>query len=158
MCEEMRTFKALSVKQPWANMIASGEKTIETRLWPTKYRGPLLIVSSRSPKIAQNGCAVALVNVADCRPMMCSDEQAARCEIYPGACAWILESGWPALHSYPFPRRLLERRGTETIGYRSSSSLRHLFQSFNEAYNPFRCSQRASNALCYCDQSTTLTE
>jgi hypothetical protein len=33
--------KALSVKQPWANMIASGKKTIETRKWPTDYRGVL---------------------------------------------------------------------------------------------------------------------
>jgi hypothetical protein len=92
MCEEMKIFKALSVKQPWANMIASGEKTIETRLWPTRYRGPLLIVSSRSPKIAPTGCALALVEVVDCRPMTKSDEQAARCEIYPGAYAWVLHN------------------------------------------------------------------
>jgi len=38
--------KALSVKQPWANKIASGEKTIEVRTWYTHYRGPLLIVLS----------------------------------------------------------------------------------------------------------------
>lgn len=43
--------KALSVKQPWANMIASGEKTIETRTWMTGYRGQVLIVSSKQPRI-----------------------------------------------------------------------------------------------------------
>ncbi len=43
--------KALSAKQPWANLIAAGEKTIETRTWATRYRGPLLIVSSRRPRI-----------------------------------------------------------------------------------------------------------
>ena len=31
--------KALSVKQPWANKIASGEKSIETRYWKTDYPG-----------------------------------------------------------------------------------------------------------------------
>lgn len=35
--------KMLSVRQPWANLIAMGIKSIETRSWPTKYRGPLAI-------------------------------------------------------------------------------------------------------------------
>ena len=56
--------KALSVKQPWANMIASGEKTIETRTWMTSYRGQVLIVSSKQPRIKPAGCAVAVVTLA----------------------------------------------------------------------------------------------
>ncbi len=40
--------KALSIKQPWAAAIATGLKTIETRTWKTKYRGPILIVAGRS--------------------------------------------------------------------------------------------------------------
>ena len=35
--------KALTVKQPWAWAIASGEKGIENRTWAPAYRGPLLI-------------------------------------------------------------------------------------------------------------------
>lgn len=35
--------RALSLWQPWASLIALGEKKIETRDWATKYRGPLLI-------------------------------------------------------------------------------------------------------------------
>ncbi|MHB1844897.1 MAG: ASCH domain-containing protein [Deltaproteobacteria bacterium] len=84
--------KALSVQQPWANMIASGEKTIETRTWTTAYRGPLLIVSSREPKIEPVGCAVAVVLLEDCRPMTRKDERAACCRIYPDAQAWVLSS------------------------------------------------------------------
>ena len=38
---------AISVRQPWAGLIASGQKTIETRTWETRYRGPLLIASSK---------------------------------------------------------------------------------------------------------------
>jgi len=38
--------KALSVRQPYAELIARGVKTIEVRTWRTDYRGPLLIVSS----------------------------------------------------------------------------------------------------------------
>lgn len=39
---------ALSVKQPWANLIATGRKTVEVRTRRTNYRGPLLIVASQT--------------------------------------------------------------------------------------------------------------
>lgn len=39
--------KALSLLQPWATLIAIGAKTIETRSWATKYRGPLAIHASK---------------------------------------------------------------------------------------------------------------
>ena len=32
---------ALSVRQPWAELILTGRKTIELRTWTTSYRGPL---------------------------------------------------------------------------------------------------------------------
>lgn len=35
--------KAITIRQPWASLIAAGVKTIETRSWSTKYRGPLAI-------------------------------------------------------------------------------------------------------------------
>ena len=35
--------KALTIQQPWASLIASGDKLYETRTWPTKYRGPIAI-------------------------------------------------------------------------------------------------------------------
>lgn len=35
--------KALTIRQPWASLIATGVKTIETRSWSTKYRGLLLV-------------------------------------------------------------------------------------------------------------------
>ncbi|MGG2920403.1 hypothetical protein ABES04_16665, partial [Brevibacillus parabrevis] len=33
--------KALTIHQPWATLIALGEKRLETRSWATKYSGPL---------------------------------------------------------------------------------------------------------------------
>lgn len=83
--------KAISIKQPWANLIASGQKTIETRVWTAEYRGPLLIVSAKSPNIAPAGYAIAVADLVDCRPMTKADEAAACCEIYPNAVAWILQ-------------------------------------------------------------------
>jgi len=82
--------KALCLKQPWANRIASGEKTIETRTWSTRYRGELLIVASKKPNIPPAGCAVAIAELLDCRPMQKADEQAACCETFLGAVAWVL--------------------------------------------------------------------
>ena len=35
--------KAITIWQPWASLIALGEKKYETRSWPTKYRGKIAI-------------------------------------------------------------------------------------------------------------------
>ncbi len=83
--------KCISIKQPWANMIASGQKTIETRTWPTNYRGEIAIASSKTPKIEPAGCVIALATLVDCRPMTERDENAACCDVYLGAWAWVLE-------------------------------------------------------------------
>lgn len=40
--------KAITIRQPWASLIALGEKKIETRSWQTKYRGPILIHAGKS--------------------------------------------------------------------------------------------------------------
>lgn len=40
--------KAISIKQPFAGLIAYGKKTLEIRTWATKYRGPLLICASKT--------------------------------------------------------------------------------------------------------------
>jgi hypothetical protein len=101
----MAVLKALSLKQPWANMIAAGEKTIETRRWPTDYRGPLLIVSSKTPDIPPAGCAVALATLVECRPMTRLDEHSARCALYPGAFAWVLRD-IRRLKAFPVKGRL----------------------------------------------------
>jgi hypothetical protein len=38
-----KTIKALTICQPYAELILRGDKRVENRTWPTKYRGPLLI-------------------------------------------------------------------------------------------------------------------
>lgn len=35
--------KALSIRQPWAELIVRGFKPVENRTWATRYRGPVLI-------------------------------------------------------------------------------------------------------------------
>lgn len=95
--------KALSIKQPWASLIAEGHKTIETRTWATDYRGPLLICSSKGVdekaldefremiSSAPCGFALAVVDLVDCVPMTYEHEQDALCGVYSGAFAWRLK-------------------------------------------------------------------
>ena len=40
--------KALSLKQPWAELILQGKKTIELRKWSTKFRGEFYIHASKN--------------------------------------------------------------------------------------------------------------
>lgn len=40
--------KALTVCQPYAHLIVRGDKLVENREWPTRYRGPLLIHAGKS--------------------------------------------------------------------------------------------------------------
>lgn len=40
--------KAITIKQPWATLIALGEKQFETRSWQTKHRGPIAIHAGKS--------------------------------------------------------------------------------------------------------------
>lgn len=84
--------KAISIQQPWANMIASGEKTIETRTWSTEYRGEIVIVSSKKPDIPPAGFALAVATLVECRPMSVLDEPAAQCRKTPKAVAWVLDN------------------------------------------------------------------
>jgi len=47
--------KALSFRQPWANLILQGKKTLDLRSWETKYRGPLAVYASL--EVEKEACA-----------------------------------------------------------------------------------------------------
>ena len=97
--------KAISVKQPWASLIANGRKTVELRSWPITYRGPLVIVASVSAErdaLARfdiddlpRGATVAIVDVVDVRPAHASDEAAAMVTPERGEYAWCLANPRP---------------------------------------------------------------
>ena len=62
--------KALSLKQPWANWIIDGTKTIETRKWNTKFKGRFLIHASKSidksveGETEPRGCLIGIAYLA----------------------------------------------------------------------------------------------
>jgi hypothetical protein len=65
--------KALSLRQPYANWVASGRKTLETRTWSIKYRGDILICCSQFGNVGPKGLALCMVELKDIRPMLESD-------------------------------------------------------------------------------------
>ena len=66
--------KALTVSQPFASMIADGEKRVENRIWSTNYRGPLAIhagtgsqyLAPRQLGLYPMGCVVATCELIAC--------------------------------------------------------------------------------------------
>ncbi len=71
---------ALSIRQPWVELILAGRKTIEVRTWSTRHRGRLWLHASR--RIDHGACAenaidagsvalgaiVGTVDLVDCVP------------------------------------------------------------------------------------------
>lgn len=81
--------KAISLWQPWASAMALGWKRNETRHWPTKYRGPLLIHAAKKvigwpsidlqslfdgiafqPSNLPRGAILCQVNLVDCKRIL----------------------------------------------------------------------------------------
>jgi hypothetical protein len=115
---ERELMKAMSVQQPFAFEIFSGQKTIEVRSWDAVHRGDLLICSSGKPAFSkmemeemeeEYGCtflyghALCLVRITDVRHRKAGDENRALLdEIDPEAYCWVLEDVRPVI---PFPVR-----------------------------------------------------
>lgn len=71
--------KAISIRQPWASLIANGEKTIECRSWKTNYRGPLVLCASKGDMecedglVIPGGVALAVIDLLDVKSMTKAD-------------------------------------------------------------------------------------
>ena len=73
--------KAITVKQPWATLIAEGYKEYEFRTWKTSYRGDIFIHAGKGiDKEAMKyfeylhldyplGCIIAKAQMIDCVPV-----------------------------------------------------------------------------------------
>ncbi len=66
--------KALTISQPFASLIASGEKWVENRTWETRYRGPLAIHAGKGTQYLTRrdldgypaGAVVAVAQLVGC--------------------------------------------------------------------------------------------
>jgi hypothetical protein len=94
--------RGLSVRQPWAELIAAGKKTIEIRTWVPTYRGPILICGGKEwhprgvelhGRVGQRGVAICTVDLVEVRPLTDKDAHAAGCkksDMPDEAWAWVL--------------------------------------------------------------------
>ena len=110
----MTAVKALTLTQPWATLVATGHKQVETRSWRTHYRGPLVIHAAKGfPRYAKQfakeeylvgrlpdripyAAVVAIVTLRDCVPAQDIVNQISGLErrlgdYSFGRWAWILE-------------------------------------------------------------------
>jgi hypothetical protein len=94
--------RVLSVRQPFASLIASGRKTVELRSWGTAYRGPVLILAGSGiwrgteHPIGPRGVSLCVVDLVDVRVVTSADAEAA-CIKPPGGFdfAWELRNPRP---------------------------------------------------------------
>jgi len=120
--------KAITLTQPWATLVAIGEKQWETRSWRTNYRGRLAIHAAKGfPRSAQYiaketqpfqdalnrpnedlplGAIIAVVTLEDILPVVSVSAQISGTELVfgdytPGRWAWQLTEIYPL--QYPVP-------------------------------------------------------
>jgi hypothetical protein len=62
------TMKAVTVPQPRASKIASGQLCVENKPWATDHRGETLLVSAEEPAIEPAGYVLGVAALVDCRP------------------------------------------------------------------------------------------
>ena len=120
--------KTISVCQPWAQLIVSGAKTIETRSWHTPYRGRLAVHASKTcvrdfydlcargpyavcltaagfawPGDLPRGVLLGTVDLIDCRRAEDLEPTLSEVERYfghfgPGRWGWVLANPVPLVH------------------------------------------------------------
>ena len=119
-----RELIALGIRQPWAELILRGIKTIEVRSLPTRVRGPIYLYTSQ--KLAaipaaqealtlhglnatgmELGLIVGTVEIVDCRRCRVGDAEAAcvPAELLRGRNAWRLAN--PVRLEIPLTPRFL---------------------------------------------------
>lgn len=75
--------KVLCVRQPWAELIRRGTKTIELRTWSTRYRGAVIVAASlararQHPDVdGVRGALVCVTELVNVRAATSADDAAA---------------------------------------------------------------------------------
>jgi len=116
--------KALSIRQPWADLILAGRKKYELRSRRTRFRGRILIHASS--RIAQGdviranldrvllltGAIIGSVIITGCIPFtpeIAAELYAVNCyhdKWQPGLFAWVLHAPMRFKEALPWPGRL----------------------------------------------------
>jgi hypothetical protein len=91
----MKSYRVLTIRQPWAHLIIEGIKPVENRSWSTSYRGLILIHAAQArdaelisqfdldPDALAYGAVIGcadLVDIVDDHPS----------PFFNGPCGWVL--------------------------------------------------------------------
>lgn len=110
--------RCLSIRQPWAGLIASGRKSLELRSWTTDYRGPLVVLAGSRPWQGDHGHEIGPLGVALCvtelvgvRPLVATDAERA-CITPAQAVEWASKEwfAWELRDAHPVTRRPVKGR------------------------------------------------
>ncbi|WP_318249340.1 ASCH domain-containing protein [Paenibacillus sp. alder61] len=106
--------RCITIRQPWATLIAIGEKRLETRGWKTNYRGELAIHAGKRVDLAAcltepvrsllaasgytaanlpTGAVVAIARLAGCHPVVANDGETAVLNVREGGSGGCGEVG-----------------------------------------------------------------
>ena len=90
--------KALSIKQPYVELILQGRKKIELRKWNTKFRGEFIIHASKVPDVKAMkrfgfkdlpfGCVVGKVTLVDIKKYNSDEDQIKDKELHLADTSW----------------------------------------------------------------------
>jgi predicted transcriptional regulator len=130
---------ALSIRQPWAELILQGRKTIELRTWETDYRGPFWLHTGRSdeldldrsfgPPDPPRGAFVGRITLEDISPIDAQRWEQWRGQhldsgrYQPGLFAWHLSSAERLRQPVPAPGRLKLFKVDEALARRLHAAL-----------------------------------
>ena len=88
--------RVLTLREPWASLIAYGPKRIETRSWRSSYRGPLYIHAGAAAADREDPHIRALMDLLPGRESGLTDPTERLCGQYgPGRWAWLLKDVEP---------------------------------------------------------------
>src|SRR3989344_4902978 len=90
--------KALSLKQPYAELILKGLKTIELRNWNTYFRGQCYIHASKTPdrkamekhnfQALPTGCIVGKITIVDVKKYTSEEQHQADADKHLASSTW----------------------------------------------------------------------
>lgn len=140
---QVASLRALTIRQPWTELILRGRKPFEVRSWATKYRGPLVIQAAAyvhrdfavelgmNPDRLVAGAYLGVAVLRDVRPFTRADSKfllKRRADIggwEPGFFSWVLAK----------PRRLSKpikakgKLGLAKVPPRVARAIRKLLQA-----------------------------
>jgi activating signal cointegrator 1 len=108
--------RALTIQQPWAHLIIRGDKRVENRTWPTRYRGPLAIHAGKGRAWLRRaegsgfrvrgseldfGAVIGTVELVDCLPLDEYRQRYGDDEYACGPWCWVLRDARPLAEPVP---------------------------------------------------------